>query len=414
MHLQRFLVLSVLCLAAMVSQFYRAANSVLAAPVMADLSLPPAAYGGMTAAFFVAFMLTQVPAGILLDRYGPRLTISGLLLFAVAGALLFAAGDRLVVLIAARVLLGVGCAAVIMGAFIAISGWFPARHFALISSVIISTSHLGNLLATAPLGYSVETIGWRGSFVALAGVTLVASLLVYLLVRDTPRPRSRQAARSSWSETLKGSLSILRMRDIQRAFVLALVGYPSMITILGLWGGPYLQTRFGLTSSQVGEVLLVMPASSLVGALCFGPLDQLFNSRKRAVLAGIVPLGLLLLALGIHPAPSLTLVTLFLGAIAFFSAASMLIIAHGRGLLPDHLAGRGITTINIGIIGGAALFQLCSSLLLDAYIGPQGVIADTGFRVLFTTMGSLVLLAVLVYLPARDVHPRQLTGKPSA
>src|SRR5690554_6178131 len=154
MHLQRFLVLSVLCLAAMVSQFYRAANSVLAAPVMADLSLPPAAYGGMTAAFFVAFMLTQVPAGILLDRYGPRLTISGLLLFAVAGALLFAAGDRLVVLIAARVLLGVGCAAVIMGAFIAISGWFPARHFALISSVIISTSHLGNLLATAPLGYS--------------------------------------------------------------------------------------------------------------------------------------------------------------------------------------------------------------------------------------------------------------------
>src|SRR5690554_1733313 len=161
MHLQRFLVLSVLCLAAMVSQFYRAANSVLAAPVMADLSLPPAAYGGMTAAFFVAFMLTQVPAGILLDRYGPRLTISGLLLFA--------AGDRLVVLIAARVLLGVGCAAVIMGAFIAISGWFPARHFALISSVIISTSHLGNLLATAPLGYSVETIGWRGSFVALAG-----------------------------------------------------------------------------------------------------------------------------------------------------------------------------------------------------------------------------------------------------
>ena len=48
---QRLLVLGVLCLAAMISQFYRAANSILAAPVMAELELPPAAYGTLTATF---------------------------------------------------------------------------------------------------------------------------------------------------------------------------------------------------------------------------------------------------------------------------------------------------------------------------------------------------------------------------
>lgn len=408
MHKQRLLILGVLCAAAMVSQFYRAANSVLAAPVMAELGLTPAAYGGMTAAFFLAFMAAQVPAGVMLDRYGPRLTIAGLLLFAVAGALLFAAGESLAVLAAARGLLGVGCAAVMMGAFIVISFWFAPRHLALVSSFLVATSHLGNMLATAPLAFAVERIGWRAAIAGLGAVSLVVALLVLLVVRDAPRSRPRAAGPGSWRDTFAGLAAILRMSDVRRAFAIALVGYSSMITLLGLWGGPYLQGGFGLSSLEVGKVLLVMPAASLVGALCFGPLDQLLNSRKAAVLAGILPLGLLLLLLGLLPAPSLALVTALLAAIAFFSASSMLIIAYGRGLLPDRLAGRGITTINIGVIGGAALFQFASSLLLEFFTDPGGAIAPEGFRLLFAGMGGLILLAVLIFLPARDVHPRQL------
>lgn len=406
---QRIVILGVLCLAAMISQFYRAANSVLATPVMADLGLPPAAYGTMTAAFFFAFMLTQFPAGMLFDRYGPRLTISGFMLFAVAGALVFAFGNSFLALTIARILLGVGCATIVMGSFMVISFWFAPRHFAVMSSIIIATSHLGNLMGTAPLAYAVERIGWRSSIGALAGLSLIVLMLVYLIVRDGPRSTPVKRTQAGWLDTLKGLRRVLAMRDIQRAFALALVCYPSMITILGLWGGPYLQTAFGLSSVEVGKVLMVMPACSLVGALCFGPLDQLFNSRKAAALTGVIPLGVLLIVLGLHPAPSPLLVTLLLGAIGFFSAAGMLIIAYGRGLLPDHLAGRGITTINVGVIGGAALFQFASSLLLDLFIGPEGSISLSGFRLLFTLMGVLVLLAVLVYLPARDVHPRQLT-----
>lgn len=406
---QRIVILGVLCLAAMISQFYRAANSILAAPVMADLGLTPAAYGSMTATFFFAFMLTQLPAGMFFDRYGPRLTISGFMLFAVAGGLLFAFGNSFLALTIARILLGIGCATIVMGAFMVISFWFAPRNFAVMSSIIIATSHLGNLMGTAPLAYAVEQVGWRASIATLASLTLVIGALVFLIVRDGPRSAPAKRTPGGWLDTLKGLRRVLAMRDIQRAFVLALVCYPSMITILGLWGGPYLQTAFGLTSLEVGKVLMVMPIGGLLGALCFGPLDQLFNSRKAAVLTGVIPLGMLLLALSFHPEPSLRLVMLLLGSIAFFSATGMLIIAHGRGLVPDHLAGRAITTINVGVIGGAAFFQFASSLLLDFFIGADGSVRLSGFRLLFALMGGLVLAAVLIYLPARDVHPRQLT-----
>src|SRR5690625_4148122 len=169
---QRIVILGVLCLAAMISQFYRASNAVLAAPVMADVGLAPAAYGTMTAAFFFAFMLTQFPAGMLFDRYGPRLTMSGFMLSAVAGALLFAAGDSFLSLTLARVLLGIGCATIVMGAFMVISFWFSPRHFAVISSIIIATSHLGNHMATPPPAYAAESIGCRTSIRMLVGLAL--------------------------------------------------------------------------------------------------------------------------------------------------------------------------------------------------------------------------------------------------
>lgn len=408
MNLQRIQIVCVLCLAGMISQFYRAANSVLAAPVMGDIGISPTAYGSMTAAFFVAFMFMQLPSGILFDRYGPRLTISGLLLLAVAGAIVFALGDNLLLLVLARGLLGVGCAAAVMGAFIVISAWFSARHFAVVSSFVIATGHLGNLLATAPFAYSIEAIGWRASFAVLSGITLVLAVVVFAVVRDRPEASAAESAEPpSWTELLQGLTAVLKMRDIQRIFVLALVAYPSMITILGLWGGPYLHAAFDMDSVAVGKVLLFMPVCSLVGTLCFGPLDQLFNSRKRAVLAGIVPLGLTLLLLGAYPDPPVVLVVVLLAAIAFFSSASMLIIAHGRGLLPDHMAGRGITSINTGVMGGATLFQLGTSLFLGLFTGPEGAVSVTGFRLMFLGMGTVALLAVCVYLPARDVHPKQ-------
>src|SRR5690625_5478365 len=140
-------------------QLDRAANFMQSAQVMAYLGLSPAAYGSMTATFFFAFMLTQLPAGMFFDRYGPRLTISGFMLFAVAGGLLFAFGNSFLALTIARILLGIGCATIVMGAFMVISFWFAPRNFAVMSSIIIATRHLGNMMGTALLASAVAQVG---------------------------------------------------------------------------------------------------------------------------------------------------------------------------------------------------------------------------------------------------------------
>ena len=64
------------------SYFYRNVNAVISPELTRELVLSPGALGLLTAVYFVAFAAMQIPAGMLLDRYGPRRVEPALLLVA--------------------------------------------------------------------------------------------------------------------------------------------------------------------------------------------------------------------------------------------------------------------------------------------------------------------------------------------
>jgi sugar phosphate permease len=67
----------VLTVSYIVSQFYRVSNAVIAPEMMRALRLTPEEMGAITGIFFLAFGVMQLPTGVLLDRIGPRATMSG-------------------------------------------------------------------------------------------------------------------------------------------------------------------------------------------------------------------------------------------------------------------------------------------------------------------------------------------------
>ena len=71
------------------SQFMRAAMSVVAPDIMAEARLTPEAYGIMAGAFFLGVAVAQIPTGIMFDRFGARLTITFTLVLAALGTFAF-------------------------------------------------------------------------------------------------------------------------------------------------------------------------------------------------------------------------------------------------------------------------------------------------------------------------------------
>jgi len=58
---------------------FRVVNAVIAPDLIADVGVGPSALGLLTASYFIAFASFQLPLGVLLDRYGPRIVESLLL-----------------------------------------------------------------------------------------------------------------------------------------------------------------------------------------------------------------------------------------------------------------------------------------------------------------------------------------------
>jgi MFS family permease len=399
-------ILAVLTLGFTLSHFQRTSLSAIAPDLMVELGLSPETFGFIVSGIFIGVAVGQIPIGILLDRYGARRILPIMLAIATVGSLWFAGAHDIWQLFASRFIVGIGVASTLMGALLVSARWFPPDRFAMVSSWVFAIGGgLGNGLGTTPMAAMTEHFGWRWAFVGIAVVTAVIAILIAIVVRDAPpgHPfwnRKPEGARAS----LSGVLEVVRLPGMWRILVMAMVGYPTLITVLGAWGGPYLADVYGLDAIARGNVLALVALGNVVGFFIFGPLDRYFDTRKGVILGGtccgIVVAGIL--ALWPHPplVAAVILLVLF-GATAAFSVTN---VAMGRATVPERLMGRGVTMVNFATFLGNALLQLVAGHLIGLFVS-SGPAPEPAYRLLFVVLALVYAVATLVYLPLPDRKP---------
>jgi hypothetical protein len=216
--------------------------------------------------------------------------------------------------------------------------------------------------AATPLAWIAATVGWRNGFLGLAAVTVLVAVAFYAFVRDRPPDQPAPAARrESLGEIVKGLLEVWTTPGLLPVLAMHFFAYATMLTMLGGWGGPYLYDVYKLDGVERGNVLLAMGAAQILGILAYGPMDRLLRSRKKVVLGGVAISVLLLAALALLPQPALGVAVVLLTAFCFFCAFGTVIVAQGRTLFPDRLAGRGATTVNMASAWGSPCCPLSSA-----------------------------------------------------
>ncbi|MEX2642792.1 MAG: MFS transporter [Acetobacterales bacterium] len=396
-----------LCFANMLGQFYRTAMAVVAPELTRDVGIRPDELGFLTGAFFLMVAAMQVPVGILLDRIGPRLTMSGLLTLAVAGTLIFAAAGSMAVLALGRGLIGVGFSAVMMGSLVTFARWVSPAKFAMAASLVMGLGFLGGIAATIPLGLATVALGWRGAFVGMSGICGLGAVLVFLLVRDAPPGHPFHArVPEPVHKVLRGYLEVLRIRDVRFVAAMSFTTFASLLTVLGLWAGPYLYDVHGLDTVPRGKVLMAMAVAGMVGSFAYGPADRLLNSRKRVIQMASGLSIALLVTLGLLPHPGLPTAAVLLTLFCLLVPFSPVVVSHSRSLFPDRLVGRGMTTLNMVVFAGIFLIQWATGFLVDAFDkSPAGQVPEIAYRSVFLFLACAMSASLLVYSRAEDVRP---------
>ncbi len=403
---QALVIVATLATAYVASHFFRAANVTIGLDLMHDLDIGPEALGALTGAFFFGFSAMQIPCGLFFDRFGPRRTICGMLVLAITGATIFTLAPSWPVLFAGRVLMGAGFGVMLIGSMVVITRWFPPDRFSTLAAVVLAVGLLGNLLATTPLAWGTQAIGWRWVFALVVAFSICALIAIWVIVRDAPPGHPYHARRHETAvQLLRGLAEVLRNPSLPFILVLNFCNYACTFTVQGLWGGPYLREVHGLSITQSANVLLAAVVAYQCGMLCFGPLDRLLDTRKWIAVGGTVIIALILGVLGLSRAP-LWLAVGAIVAIGFFSASSTMIMTHGRGIFPDRLIGRGISIMNTCVMLGVACMQTLSGVILGAFQPlADGARPELAYRTLFGVMCVVLIFAVAVYSRVADVRP---------
>lgn len=357
------------------SAFYlRNSPAVMTTELMRDFSITASNLGHFSAVYFYAYVLMQIPTGVLVDSWGARrLLILGSILAAL-GTFTFGFTGNVGVAMAGRALVGGATAVGWVVTLKLATHWFPPHRFAMLSGLGLAIGNIGALAALVPLRLLVEQFGWRPVAMGSAAMVLGLAGVAWTLVRNDPVERNYASfAPSVLQKTNHHSLWLL-LKGFRRVFAyrntwlifFAQGGFVgTMITFSGLWGPSFLKTRFGVSAATAAAICSVMTICWAVASPICGHLSDKIGRRRPIYLSGAVAATIGFATMFYVPGLPIEVFVPLAGLSSFACGAVILGFAFAKESVPVQYLGTVSGAINVGNMVGPMLLQPAIGWVLD-------------------------------------------------
>lgn len=319
--------------------------------------------GNLSAFYFYAYLVMQIPVGILLDRYSPKvLTVLAIFLCSMS-TFIFSQTDSLGLACLARAMIGTGAAFAAISCFKLATLWFPPKRFALISGLCMTAAMLGGVFGQVPLSFLVEWAGWRSALRIISFLGILLGFLYLIVVRD----KSTSSSQSSSPEEGSG-LHIRSVIGKKQTWLLSLysgLAFAPVSVFGGLWGVPFLQVAYSISKGSAAFSVSCIFIGFAAGAPLLGWLSDYIGRRKPILFSGTLIAFFCIIVVMFSPTDSLLVLSTMLfffgfGASGFFTSFAMI-----RELFPVMLAGTVLGVMNTFDSVCEALFEPMIGAILD-------------------------------------------------
>ena len=137
---------------------------------MQDFGADAGGVAMLASSYFWGYTLMQIPAGLLVDRYGVKRVVLFSMLASSLGSAAFALAPNLLDVFVARLIVACGDALVFTALLKLVAQNFSDERFGIMSGISQVSGYVGGVLATTPLAAAVSGFGWRACFVFIACV----------------------------------------------------------------------------------------------------------------------------------------------------------------------------------------------------------------------------------------------------
>ncbi|MFT4469991.1 MFS transporter [Arthrobacter sulfonylureivorans] len=374
-----------------------------------------AALSTFTVVQLVVYAGLQIPVGLMVDKYGPRVMVAGGALLMLAGQTALAFASSVPEGLVGRVLVGAGDAMTFVSVLRLLPSWFSAKRIPLLTQLTGQLGQIGQLISVIPFVAILNLAGWTPAFLSVAALSAVAFVLALAVVRNEPAQHQKPLP-----PTLRQTGSSLAEAWREPGTRLGLwthftVQFPANVFML-MWGYPFLVSAQGLAPAVASVLMTVAVLTSFVaGPLLGGWVGRHPLRRSTMVLLIIGVMSTAWLAVLLYPGPApFWLLLLLVMAVSIGGPGSMIGFDFARTFNPLSRAGTATGIVNVGGFISALLVMFGMGVVLDTLLASgfsQGELyALDSFKLAFSLQfvfligGTLAILAVRKRVRTRMSH----------
>lgn len=367
---KRWLVLAFVFLGILVSYIDRGNLSIAAESIMHDLGLPPATMGVLLSSFFWTYALCQIPAGLLVDRFGVRgAYAAAFVVWSLASAsiaLSHNSGD----IIASRLVLGFAETIGPIASLAVIRASFSPRENGLPTAIYIGGQTLGPALGLLLGTTLLVHFGWRAMF-AVTGLAALLWVPGWLALAPVGVKKS-SGAPLDW----KAILTNPTMWAMASFILLSSYYWYFLLT----WVPAYLTSARGFSTIAMGRILAAPLACMAITNVFSGFLSDYLLKKARSLFhvrlwfAAIGSIGAsAIVLLNFMPGNQLVMLVLFV-SVCSFGVVSSNFWTLAQNVAPPEKVGRVIGFLNSASqLGGVAAPLITGYILGPAKHFPPAV-----------------------------------------
>ncbi len=382
--------------------------SVMTSTLMSTFKISGASLGNLAACYFYAYLLLQIPAGLLLDKIGPRKVTTLAIALCAAGSLIFANAHSLWIAGIGRFITGTGAAFAAVNCLKLIANWFSMKQFAFMTGLMMTVAMLGAVGGQAPLAAFIDAMDWRYAMEIIGIAGLVLAGIFWIVVRDISPHHKKERHIVSQSISFFDSLKRV-LKNPQAWWLSAYSGFafaPVMI-FGGLWGVSFLSEAFEVSHNISAQAVSLIFIGFAVGAPFFGWFSDWLGRRKVVMFWGTL-LALITIS-GVIYTPGLTHTSIILLLFLFGFAISSFLLCFTmiREISLPILAATAIGFMN----AFDALFGAFSDPLTGKFLdwGWDGKLVDgarifsvQAYKAAFLTLPAYLMISLFTLLRIRE------------
>lgn len=383
---------------------HRVAPSVLTTQLREAFSVNEQQLGTIGAMYFYAYAAFQLPAGVLVDRYGAKRLLVLASTILTLGSFLFASTTSITVAQLSRFMIGAGSAFAFVGCLKIGAQWLAMSSFPLVVGLTNLFGTLGALSGGMPLSYLAEKVGWRPALLQVSFAGLLITLLLWLFLQDRPNPKSSPETTTHDLIEIKPHLwaGLALVIKNPKTWIIALYGallVAPIAAIPEMWGVEFLKVAYQIPGTHAAAITHTIFVGTAVGGPLIGWLmthnQDKIHFMMLATLSALVLLSLFLYWTLIPQ--SILYGILFCYGIC--TANMLLCFTLITECHPPWAQGAAIGFINMVIMASAGLIQHGIGWMLDKLRSlHEGVYRVEDYHIALSILPVCLLIAIVLTL----------------